>query len=629
LRSHFRPADMMTSSHVFREFSQNTFRFKKIINSSCFPIQNRSKIVELRAAVFHCYERSFGKIHAPVPSWHQWPLQQIQEGSPSLSIFAIRGIHNPSGKSSLRPPTIDDVQYFRSVLSRPERSILTNLMETADSGDYSESGGELQRYNQDWTNIYHGSSSLVLRPQNTGEVSSILSYCRENYIGITPQGGNTGLCGGATPIKNEIILSLEDLNNIYHLDPCSGVLICDAGCILQNLHDYANEREFLLPLDIGSKGTCQIGGNISTNAGGQYFFRFGSLHGTVVGMEVVLPNGEVLHFNIDSGIDAEINAKQNNNNRSGSHRKDNTGYDLKHLFIGAEGTLGVVTKVAIACPSLPISRNSALLICNSYEKVLNVMKAAKEDLGEILSAIELMDWNTLQLVKTHGINTSDDSNGGSGLLGEILSAETYGKSNPLYLLVETQGSNLEHDNSKMDAFLTRLFESSTIDNGFLSQDSKQIMEMWKIRESCNPSVARAGCVYKFDVSVPIEEYMDVAHEVNNKLKAELNSRSEDDEITPVVCVWGHLADGNAHINIVPKLGTFDKDKSLAKLIESIVYAAVLGRKGSISAEHGLGQSKNSYLSKIKTESTLDMMYQVKKIFDPRGIMNPGKYLPRC
>ncbi|KAL7466189.1 hypothetical protein ACHAXS_006485 [Conticribra weissflogii] len=518
-------------------------------------------------------------------------------------MLAIRGIHNPSGRFSLRPPTMNDVQYFRSVLSRTERSILTDLMEIDGAGDYNDSGEELQRYNRDWTKTYHGSSSLVLRPQDTAEVSSILSYCHENYIGITPQGGNTGLCGGATPITNEIILSLEDLNNIHHLDPFSGILQCDAGCILQNLHDYANERGFLLPLDIGSKGTCQIGGNISTNAGGQYFFRFGGLHGTVMGMEVVLPNGEVLHFNMDIGSDVENNAKENGIKRSGSHRKDNTGYDLKHLFIGAEGTLGVVTKVAIACPALPSSRNAAFLICNSYDKVLHVIKAAKEDLGEILSAIEVMDWNTLQLVQSHGISVNEDNYGRNGLLGEILAAETSGESRPLYLLIETQGSNSEHDNSKMDAFLSRLFESCAIDNGFLSQDSKQMMEMWKIRESCNPSVARAGCVYKFDVSVPMKDYVDVAHEVDS--------------------------DGNAHINIVPKLGNFDKDKSLAKLIENIVYSTVVSRNGSISAEHGLGQSKNSYLSKIKTKSTLEIMSQVKRIFDPRGIMNPGKYLPLC
>eukprot|EP00970_Alexandrium_tamarense_P020762 scaffold15629_cov572-Alexandrium_tamarense.AAC.1 len=180
------------------------------------------------------------------------------------------------------------------------------------------------------------------------------------------------------------------MNQINCLDEHSGILQCDSGCILQNLHEYAYDKGFLFPLDIGSKGTCQIGGNVSTNAGGQYFYRFGGLHGTVVGLEVVLPNGRILQLNIDD-VDVAVSSDKGVRRRSSSHRKDNTGYDLKHLFIGAEGTLGIITKVAIACPTLPASKNVALLVCNSYQDVLSVLQSAKEELAEILSAMELMD----------------------------------------------------------------------------------------------------------------------------------------------------------------------------------------------------------------------------------------------
>jgi FAD/FMN-containing dehydrogenase len=506
----------------------------------------------------------------------------------------------------LRGPTAQDVSYFRSILARPDKSVLDGTA-THDVMD------ELQKYNIDWTKHYQGSSDLVLRPQTTSEVSSILKYCHENYIGITPQGGNTSLCGAATPISNEIILSMEYMKRIYKLDEYSGILTCDAGCILQSLHDYAKEAGYLFPLDIGSKGTCHIGGNVSTNAGGHHFFRFGGLHGTVVGMEVVLADGRVLRMNIDANDDDDDNDDDCTHRfqySSASLRKDNTGYDLKQLFIGGEGTLGIITKVAVACPSLPMSKNVALLVCGSYSDVLQVLKATKEELGETLSAIELIDWNTMKFVQEYG------SGIGESLISELLSPGATNQ--PLFILVESQGCDPESDSKKMDAFLTGLYELSAIENGFLAQDSTQINQIWGIRENCNPSVARAGFVHKFDVSIGIESYMEVAEEVRVALNtANLSNLT--------VCVWGHVADGNAHINIVSK--QFDKDVATAERIENIVYSSVMKRRGSISAEHGIGQSKRKYMHQIKDGAVLELMSQMKNLFDPHSILNPGKYLP--
>lgn len=508
----------------------------------------------------------------------------------------------------LRGPSAQDVSYFRSVLSRPDRSVL-------DGTSSQDVRDEIAKYNVDWTKQYRGSSNLVLRPQTTSEVSSILQYCNENCIGITPQGGNTGLCGAATPITTEIILSLEYMNRIYSIDEYSGILTCEAGCILQSLHDFAMEKGYLFPLDIGSKGTCQIGGNVSTNAGGFHFFRFGGLHGNVLGMEVVLPNGRVLSLNIDCGgsdDDDDDDFVRQFQQSSTSLRKDNTGYDLKQLFIGAEGTLGIITKVAIACPALPTSKNVVLLVCNSYNDVLRVLRTAKNELGEILSAIELIDWNTMQFVQSYGAGI------GSNLISVLLASEAASKQ-PLFILVESQGCNQESDLLKMDSFLTSLYESSAIETGFLAQDSKHIHEIWSIRESCNPSVAAAGFVHKFDISCPIHMYMDVAEEVETGLKVEKLQNL-------TVCVWGHVADGNAHLNVVAP-GQFDKNDDTLKRIENIVYSSVMKRKGSISAEHGIGQSKRKYMKQIKDGAVLELMSQIKKLFDPHCIMNPGKYLP--
>jgi FAD/FMN-containing dehydrogenase len=401
------------------------------------------------------------------------------------------------------------------------------------------------------------------------------------------------------------------MTRIHSLDKRSGVIVADAGCILQTLQEYTENGGYLFPLDIGSKGSCQIGGNVATNAGGGYFYRFGGLHGTVVGMEVVLPEGKVLRLNLQGSDD---------DGYGGCHRKDNTGYHLKHLFMGAEGTLGIITKVAVACPPLPTSKHVALLVCDSYPAVLEVLAAAKEELGEVLSAMELMDWQTLSLVQK-----SISGNEEVLLLNEMLNNGSNGTASsqphPLYLLVETQGSNSEHDSIKMDSFLTRLTETSTISNGYLATDSTKINSFWNIREACNPSVSRNGYVYKYDISIPIEEYMEIAAEV----KASLSRNASFPQT--LVCVWGHIADGNAHVNVVtPSL--FQKDELLAAFVNEAVYVSVLKRNGSISAEHGIGQSKTKILAQIKDENVMDAMLGLKALFDPHGIMNPGKVLHR-
>ncbi len=240
------------------------------------------------------------------------------------------------------------------------------------------SAEDLAGHNRDWMGKYEGASQLALRPKTTEEVSRVMKHCHERGLAVVPQGGNTGLVGGSVPVFDEVVVSMARMDAVRSVDALSGVLVCQAGCILQNLDDQLAEAGLMMPLDLGAKGSCHIGGNISTNAGGIRYLRYGSLHGSVLGLEVVLANGEVLD------VLHEV-------------RKDTTGYDLKQLFIGAEGTLGLVTAAAIHCPPRPTAKNVTFLECRSFADVLGTFQRAKAELGEILSAFEFLDKESLDL----------------------------------------------------------------------------------------------------------------------------------------------------------------------------------------------------------------------------------------
>ena len=258
---------------------------------------------------------------------------------------------------------------------------------------------------------YRGHSKLVLRPKSTEEVSKILKYCNDRNLGVVPQGGNSGLVGGSVPVFDEIIVNLARMNKIRSFDEVSGTLVADAGCILEVVDHYLTEKDHVFPLDLGAKGSCQLGGNVATNAGGLRLLRYGSLHGNVLGLEAVLPDGTVL-------------------DDLSRLRKNNTGYDIKQLFIGGEGTIGIITGISILCAPRPKAVNVAFLGLESFEKAQRAFREAKKLLSEVLSAFELMDGRSQDLVHT--------VTGKKRPLGD-----TY----PFYCLVETSGSNKEHDDA--------------------------------------------------------------------------------------------------------------------------------------------------------------------------------------
>ena len=290
------------------------------------------------------------------------------------------------------------VKRFSSTFKRVDAQDLAYFKQICNVLD-----SNLENYNTDWMKKYNGHSKVVLRPKAAEQVSKIMEYCNANKIAVVPQGGNTGLVGGSVPVEDEVILSTQLMNQIISFDRVSGILNVQSGCVLETLDNWLRERGYMMPLDLGAKGTCQIGGNVATNAGGLRLLRYGSLHGTILSLQVVLANGKILEMGKPL-------------------RKDNTGYDLKQLFVGSEGTLGIITGVSILAAPAPKATNVAVLGVDSFEQLQKAFIIAKENLGEIMSAFEFFDRSSLDLVVKH----IDQAR------------EPFETQSPFYVLIETQ-----------------------------------------------------------------------------------------------------------------------------------------------------------------------------------------------
>ncbi|KAG6035946.1 hypothetical protein E4U19_004052 [Claviceps sp. Clav32 group G5] len=477
--------------------------------------------------------------------------------------------------------TPEHVAFFRDLLGQ-DSALIDGVTPNADASIETD----LEPFNEDWMHKYKGQCRLVLKPGSTEHVSKILRYCNEHKLAVVPQGGNTGLVGGSIPVFDEIVIHMGRMNQIHSFDDMSGSLVLDAGCILEVADQYVSERGYIFPLDLGAKGSCQVGGNISTNAGGLRLLRYGSLHGNVLGMEVVLPDGTVM-------------------NDMCSLRKNNTGYDLKQLFIGAEGTLGIVTKLVVQCAQRSPAVNVALLGLESYEKAQMAFREAKTQLSEILSAFELMDGTSQDLV--HRVRGD---------------AKPLENDYPFYCLIETSGSNSEHDYAKLEAFLEHVLSEEVIADGVVAQDATQSKTFWSWREGITECIGHWGGTYKYDVSIPLADMYSIVHDVKARLEnAGLLGATDDHPVVDVVG-YGHMGDSNLHLNICVRR----YDKEVEKVLEPYVYEWIEKRNGSISAEHGLGLAKKNYIGYSRNETMLGLMKQIKTLYDPVGIMNPYKYM---
>lgn len=463
--------------------------------------------------------------------------------------------------------TPDHVKYFKELLGK-DSAIIDGV--TKDATD------DIEPFNGDWMRKYKGHTKLVLKPGSTEEVSKVLKYCNDNMLAVVPQGGNSGLVGGSVPVFDEIVINMSRMNQIRSFDEVSGTLVADAGVILETADGYLAERGHIFPLDLGAKGSCHIGGNVATNAGGLRLLRYGSLHGNVLGVEAVLPDGTIV-------------------DDLSKLRKNNTGYDLKQLFIGAEGTIGIITAISILCPQRSPAINVAFFGVESYAKVQEAFKEAKGQLSEILSAFEMMDGQAQDMV--HEVTKNK----------RPLQSEY-----PFYVLIETSGSNAEHDNEKLEKFLEYVMEKDIVVDGTLAADETQIKALWAWREGIAEALGHWGGVYKYDLSIPIAELYSLVEETRAKMnEAGLIGDTDDHPVVNVVG-YGHMGDSNLHLNIA----TRSYDKRVEKALEPFIYEWIEKRNGSISAEHGLGLAKKNYIGYSRSETMIKLMKQIKNLYDP-------------
>lgn len=461
---------------------------------------------------------------------------------------------------------------------------IDRLKAAAGPGGFSEDANEIAPHLVELRGRYQGRTPLLLKPRTTAEVSAILSICHETRTPLVPQGGNTGLVGGQMPLHGEILMSLARMNHIRHIDARAMHAIAEAGVVLANLQRAADESGAYFPLSLASEGSATLGGNLSTNAGGVNVLRYGSARQLVLGLEVVLADGRVLDL-------------------LRTLHKDNTGYDLKQLFIGAEGTLGVITAAAVKLFPKPQARETALIAVPDPAAAIALLRRLEETTGGLVSAFELMPRIGLELVLAHIPQTRDP-----------LSSRS-----PWYVLFEATSAAAVRLQEQIEGGISAAAESGLVTDAVMGANDAQRAALWRLRESFSEAQKREGASLKHDVSVPVDSIPEFIARGTAAVEAAVPGAR------PVP--FGHVGDGNIHFNIsVPKGG--DNNAFLARRdeIARVVHDLVHAFHGSISAEHGLGIAKREEILRYKSTAEMDIMRGIKRTLDPNNILNPGKVL---
>jgi FAD/FMN-containing dehydrogenase len=442
----------------------------------------------------------------------------------------------------------------------------------------------------DWRKRYKGTALAVALPANTQEVAQIVQWCAAHKVAVVAQGGNTGLSGGSVPDNsgNSILLSLSKMDKIRAIDTVNNTITVEAGCILQNLQEKAVSVNRLFGVSLAAKGSCTVGGNLSTNAGGVQVIRFGNMREQCLGLEVVTAEGEV--WDGLRGL-----------------RKDNTGYDLRDLFVGAEGTLGVITAAVLKLHPLPVGQSVALCAVESPRQALKFLALAQAKLGGALSAFELMSDVGLGLVKRHNPD-----------------AKIPFPNSPWSVLIEVSDLHGEKNAIAMiESLLQEVMEAGHITDATVSQSLTQFRDLWSLREDISEAQASEGKNIKHDIAVPISTIADFIEQTNAEIAAAHPGIR--------MVVFGHLGDGNLHYNVSPpadKTSVEFEDWFMAQqdAINLITHNAVSRFNGSVSAEHGLGVLRRDEAARYKSPVELALMRKIKSALDPHNLMNPGKVI---
>jgi len=440
-------------------------------------------------------------------------------------------------------------------------------------------GEDVSSRSDSWPPAGGCKAKAIIRPGDTAEVAAVLRLCHEHEQPVVTHGGLTGLVGGAKAGPQEIVLSLERMRNMEPIDTANRTVVVDAGVPLQRIHEAAEEVGLLFPLDLGARGSATIGGNISTNAGGNSVIRYGMTREQVLGIEAVLADGTVI-----SAMKDVI--------------KNNTGYDLKQLFVGSEGTLGVVTRAVLRLRPLPRSQNTALVAVEDFDRVAAFLQSMDAALGGTLSAFEVM-WDDFY----HVVVGSGDKHG-----------QPLRPDHAFYVLVESTGGNEEGDSAQFEAALEEAFEQGLLADAVLAQSKQQRADLWAIRDDIEGLVTKLYPPMAFDISLRIPLLEEYVQEVRSGLTA----------LWPAarMVTFGHLGDGNIHLVIsIGSLAANDVER-----VEKIVYEALGRRGGVISAEHGIGLEKRDYLGHSRSPEEIALMKTLKNAIDPNNILNPGKII---
>lgn len=466
-----------------------------------------------------------------------------------------------------------------------DASIVQRLKEAAGPLSWSQDPAEIAPHLREWRGRWQGESQLLLRPSETEAVARILSVCGETGTAIVPQGGNTGLVGGQIPTNGEVLLSLERMNRIRSVSVEDNTLIAEAGVVLANAQKAAGEAGRLLPLSLAAEGSCTIGGNVSTNAGGVNVLRYGMARDLVLGLEVVLANGCVL--DLMRGL-----------------RKDNTGYDLKQLFIGAEGTLGIVTAAMLKLFPKPAGYTTVLIAIAEVEVAVELLNRLQEATGGLVTAFEIMERRALDLVFKHIPGTTDPFPDHPGWT----------------LLIEISNPSAFDATEALEQALARALEEGRIVHALFAKTARDREALWRLRETIPEAQRLDGASIANDISVPLSRIAEFIQSGEQAVRAVLPEAR--------AFTFGHVGDGNLHFAV--QAPGHDAALLAARAsIERAVQEETAKLRGSISAEHGLGLAKNDAIARYRSADEITLMRALKQTLDPKNILNPGKLLPQA